>query len=525
MAVALLLATGSAQGQERPLDLLLLNGRVLDGAGNPWVVADVGIAGERIAFLGQSSDAGVEARDTIDLSGLWLTPGFIDMHSHAELEEEWGKDALPFLYQGITTAVLGVDGGGTDNLLEIFAGYLARGIGINALHYVGHGAARAAVIGMENRAATAEELEEMQAYVRRGMEQGAFGLSSGLFYAPGSFASTEEVVALASVAAKYGGIYDTHDRDLGAAYPGIGFLNSMKEAIEIGERSGARVIFSHLNPQSRHNYGRALEAAKLIDEARARGVNVMAAQHPYTATQSSLAAYAIPRWASAGGRQAMLQRFGDSEAVRRLDRETMEMLAIRGGAEKILLVDPREELNGKTLAQVASEWGLPVAQTVRRIVADGNAAVMNLDLYDIENTKFLATKEWMMTCTDGRTPPPGARIVHPRPYGAFTRKLRLFVLEDSVISLPFAVRSMTSLAATFLGLPDRGLIRPGFYADIAVFDLTQLRDRATYEQPHQYSAGTVHVLVNGQFAIRDGKPTGVLAGRPILRGGRTLQRD
>lgn len=515
----------SAAAQERPLDLLLLNGRVLDGAGNPWVVADVGIAGDRIAFVGHARDAGVRARDTVDLSGLWVAPGFIDMHSHAELEEEWGKDALPFLYQGITTAVLGVDGGGSNNLREIFAGYLARGIGINALHYVGHGAARAAVMGMEDRAPTPEELEAMKAYVRRGMEEGAFGLSTGLFYTPGSFASTDEVVALASVAAEYGGIYDTHDRDLGAAYPGIGFLNSMKEAIEIGERSGARVIFSHLNPQGRHNYGRAPEAAKLIDEARARGVNVMAAQHPYTATQSNLAAYAIPRWAGAGGRQAMLRRFQDPEVASRLDRETMEMLAIRGGAEKILLVDPREELNGKTLAQVAAEWGLPVPQTVRRILAGGNAAVMNLDLYDIENTKFLATREWMMTCTDGRTPPPGAEIVHPRPYGAFTRKLRLFVLEDSIISLPFAIRSMTSLAATFLGLPDRGLIRPGFYADIAVLDLTRLRDRATYEQPHQYSAGTVHVLVNGRFAIRDGKPTGVLAGRPILRGGKTLTRS
>jgi N-acyl-D-amino-acid deacylase len=525
VAAGLCPARASSQGRQPVLDFLLVNGRVLDGAGNPWVVADVGIAQDRIVFLGHSRDAGVHARDTVDLAGLWVTPGFIDMHSHAELEEEWGKDALSFLYQGITTAVLGVDGGGSNNLQEIFSGYLARGIGINALRYVGHGAARAAVMGMEDRAPTARELEAMRAYVRRGMEQGALGLSTGLFYAPGSFAAIDEVVALASVAAEYGGIYDTHDRDLGAAYPGIGFLESMKEAIEIGERSGARVIFSHLNPQGRHNYGRAWEAGRLIEEARARGLNVMAAQHPYTATQSSLAAYAIPRWASAGGRQAMLRRFEDPELLPRLDRETMEMLAIRGGAEKILLVDPRAELNGKTLAQVASEWVLPVSQAVRRILAEGNAAVMNLDLYDIENTKFLATREWMMTCTDGRTPPPGAEIVHPRPYGAFTRKLRLFVLEDSVITLPFAVRGMTSLAATFLGLPDRGLIRTGFYADLAVFDLTQLRDRATYDQPHQYSAGTVHVLVNGQFAIRDGRPTGVLAGRPILRGGRTLTRD
>jgi N-acyl-D-amino-acid deacylase len=248
----------------------------------------------------------------------------------------------------------------------------------------------------------------------------------------------------------------------------------------------------------------------------------MAAQHTYNATQSSLSAYTIPRWASVGGQRAMLQRFQDPPIARRLDVETMEMLEIRGGAEKIRFVDERAELNGKTLAEVAQGWGIPVPQAVRRILADGNASVMNLELYDDANTRYLAQQEWMMTCTDGRAPPPGAEVVHPRPYGAFTKKLRWLVLEDSVISLPFAVRGMTSLASTFLGIPDRGLVRPGFYADLAVFDVAQVRDKATYENPHQYAEGTVHVLVNGAFAIRNGRHTGALAGRPILRGGEAL---
>jgi N-acyl-D-amino-acid deacylase len=443
------------------------------------------------------------------------------MHSHAELEKPHGKTALPFLYQGITTVILGVDGGGSNEIDEVFAVYRRHGIAVNTLHYVGHNAARRAVMGMANRAPTPAELDAMRTYVRKGMEQGALGLSSGLFYSPGSYSTTDEVVELNKVTAPYGGIYDTHDRDLGAAYKGIGYDASVKEAIEIAERAGTPLIFSHFNPQGRRNYGRAPAGAKLIEEARVRGVDVMAAQHVYTATQSSLRAYAVPRWAAAGGRDAMLARFNDRETVARLDVETMEMLDLRGGAEKILFADQRPALNGKTLAQVAEDWNLPVPETVRRIMTEANASVMNLDLYDIDNTRYLAQKEWMMTCTDGRTPPADRQgIVHPRPYGAFSRKLRLFVHEDSIISLQYAVRGMTSLGANFLGIPDRGLIKEGFFADIAVFDEARIRDRATFDDPHQYSEGTVHVLVNGTLAFRDGKPTDALAGRPIKRGGR-----
>jgi N-acyl-D-amino-acid deacylase len=524
LLVCVSLTLGQAAAAQAPrADVLLLGGHVLDGAGNPWVRQDVAVRGDRIVFVGHARDAGVGARDTIDASGLVITPGFVDMHSHAEFDTPHGRAALSFLYQGITTAVIGVDGGGTNNVRETFDGYARSGIALNVLQYVGQGAARGVVMGTADRPPTSQEMAAMKAYVRRGMEEGALGLSTGLFYAPGFFASTDEVVELNTVAAEYGGIYDTHDRDLGAAYKGIGYLNSTTEGIEIGERAGTPVIFSHFNPQGRHNYGRAAEGARLIEAARARGVNVMAAQHPYNATQSSLGAYAIPRWAAVGGRSDMMRRFDDPAIAARLDVETMEMLEIRGGAEKILFVDERADLNGKTLAQVAAGWGLPVPQAVRRILRDGNASVMNFELYDDANTRYLATKDWMMTCTDGRTPYPGREVVHPRPYGAFTKKLRWLVLDDSVISLPFAVRGMTSLAATFLGIPDRGLVRAGFYADLAVFDVARIRDRATYENPHQYAEGTVHVLVNGTFAIRDGKHTGARAGKPMLRGGKVYE--
>ncbi|MGH7695082.1 MAG: amidohydrolase family protein, partial [Gemmatimonadaceae bacterium] len=222
----------AAQGP--PLDVLLINGRVLDGAGNPWVRQDVGIRGDRIAYVGLISVDHPRALDTVNVSGLVVTPGFIDMHSHADLETEHGRPALAFLFQGITSAVLGIDGGGESSIHATYDGYRRTGIGVNALRYVGHGAARSSVMGAQARAPTAPEMDAMSRFVRRGMEEGAIGLSTGLFYSPGTYAATDEVIELNRVAAAFGGIYDTHDRDLGAAYPGVGYLESMTEAITIG---------------------------------------------------------------------------------------------------------------------------------------------------------------------------------------------------------------------------------------------------------------------------------------------------
>ncbi|MDH5589168.1 MAG: amidohydrolase family protein [Gemmatimonadota bacterium] len=501
-------------------DLLIVGGRVYDGSGAEAVTADVAVTGAVISFVGNAAEAGIQARDTVDATGLAVTPGFIDMHSHGEFDEDYGRDGKPFLFQGITSAVVGVDGGGVPETAERLAGWAAHGLGVNAMHFVGHGEVRRRVLGMDDRAPTAEEMDAMKALVRQAMDEGAFGLSSGLFYLPGNYAETEEVIDLDRVAAEYAGaIYDTHDRDLGASYPSFGYLESIREGIRVGEEGGTKVIFSHFNAQGAHNYGRAPEGAALIEEARARGVDVQAAQHVYTATQSNLRSYTIPGWAVAGGDTAMVRRFDHPDTLRMIDGQTREMLAIRGGADHILFADPRPELNGKTLAGVAEEWGIAAPEAARRILREGNAAVMNLGLYDPVNTRYLATKEWMMTCTDGRTPGPGQNVTHPRVYGAFTKKLKDLVIDEPVIDMAFAVRSMTGLAADFLELPDRGYVREGMKADLAVFDLASIQDKATYENPHQVSEGTVHVLVNGAFAIRDGAMTGAMAGLPLVRGG------
>ncbi|NNF37718.1 MAG: amidohydrolase family protein [Gemmatimonadetes bacterium] len=521
LAVVVLLA-GCGEPEPEPiphLDLILLRGTVVDGTGAPGRVEDVGVLDGRIAAMGDLSEATADER--IDVTGLTVAPGFIDMHSHAELTEDYGRDARPFLAQGITTVVMGVDGGGTHEVGARLQSWADEGIGVNALTYVGHGHVRREVMGMDDRAPTPDELDAMRALVRRGMEEGALGLSSGLFYTPGFYATTDEVIELGLVASEWeDAIYDTHDRDLGATYQGVGYDASVAEGIQIGAESGLRVIFSHFNPQGATNRGRADVGIALIEDARLRGLEVAAAQHPYTATQSNLRAYALPRWAAAGGPDAIARRFADRDTSRILQRQIVESLAMRGGPDKILFADADPRLNGKTLAQVVAEWGSSVPRTVERILREnGNATVMNLELYDAENTRLLARQPWMMTCTDGRTPAEGQTVTHPRVYGAFPQKMRMYALDSDDISVAFAVRSMSGLAADFLRLEDRGRLAPGSWADIAVIDLLTYRSSATYTDPHRYADGVRHLLVNGTFAIRDGEFIDARAGMALRNGG------
>lgn len=514
-----------APRDEAAIEVLILGGMAYDGGGGTPRRADVGVDDGRIVFVGDARAAGLAAEIEVDARGRWVAPGFIDAHSHAELDEDYGRDALPYLRQGITTVVLGLDGGGSPGgddparaVARRLAAWRENGIGVNGMLFAGHGRIRRAVMGEENRAPTDGELRAMQALLRRAMEQGAFGLSTGLFYVPGAYAATEEVIALARTAAEFeNAVYDTHDRDLGAVYRGVGYDASVLEGIRIIEESGLRGVFSHYNPQGARNYGRGADAAAYINEARARGIDVWAAQHPYTATQSNLRSYTVPDWAAAGGRRAMLARFDDAAMSREILAATRGMLAIRGGADKILFVDPDPALNGKTLAQAARELGMSAPQAVQRILRGGNRGVMNLDLYDDENTRVLAQEAWMMTCTDGRTPRPGQPITHPRTFGAFPRKMRMFAFDEPLLAPEFVIRSFSGLAADFYRLPDRGYLRAGRAADVVVLDSRSYRDRATYESPRRPAEGVEQVLVNGRFAIRDGSPTGALAGVPLVR--------
>ncbi|MFE7720523.1 amidohydrolase family protein [Nocardia rhizosphaerihabitans] len=513
--------TAEHQASDRKVDILITGGQVFDGAGNPWVQTDIGITGDKISFVGRADTAGVEGKETIDAKGRAVTPGFIDMHSHANPNKPEDLKMLPQRYQGISTVVVGVDGFGKDTVAKDFERYRQTGLGANLITYVGYNDARIAVMGYSDQAATPDQIKAMQDYIERGMQGGAFGMSSGLFYQPAVYAKTDEVIEVAKVSGRYHGIYDTHDRDLGAVLNGIGYLGSIAEGIEIGEKSGNKVIFSHFSPQAPRNYGRAPEGAKLIDDARARGVDVMAAQHPYTATNSGLKAITLPPWSVAGGKDAMLDRYRDPATRARMEADHEALLAIRGGAEKMVVNEVDPEIDGLSLKQISEKWGVSTFDVVIRLISaqfENDVLVMNKELYDIENIRFLAKQDWMMTCTDGDSAPPGPGSTHPRSYGAFTNKLRRLVLDEHQVTLPYAIRGMTGLAATFLGLQNRGLIKEGFYADINVIDLAKLRDNATYEDPRQYSEGMVEVIVNGGFALRDGKATETLPGLPIARG-------
>ena len=521
--LAVILASCSPAHEASPpagvqVDQLIKGGMVFDGTGNAPVSADIAISDGRIAFIGDATAENFIAGEEIDANGLWVAPGFIDAHSHAVLDEDYGRDAVPYLYQGITTVVLGMDGDGTSDTDVRLESWRVNGIGVNAIHFVGHGYVREAVLGEEDREPTAAELDEMRGLVRKAMNEGAFGLSTGLFYVPGTYASTEEVIELGKVAAEFpGAIYDTHDRDLGAVYEGVGYEASVEEGIRITEESGLRGIFSHFNLQGAHNYGRADVGARLINDARARGVDIWAAQHPYTATQSSLRAYTMPYWASAGGPEEMIARYDDPATAAEIKTATNAMLKIRGGADKIMFVDPRPDLNGKTLAEVAAERELSAADTVEWVLRAGNAGVMNLELYDHANTRTLAQEPWMMTCTDGRTPRPDQPITHPRTFGAFPKKMRHFVFEEKLLAPEFVIRSFSGLAADFYNLTERGYLREGYMADVVLIDPDRYRDKATFDKPRELAEGVVHALVNGEFAIRNGQSTGALAGMPLRR--------
>lgn len=522
--VPLLLVAACAAPPTPPVaDLLLVNGRVLDGTGADWVWQDLAITGDRISAVGLARFHAMPARDTVDVRGLLVTPGFWDVHFGADFRKPHVRAAAPMLYQGITTVVDGADGSATASLDSVFASYMRDGIGVNVLSYVGHNAARAAVMGYDfARPARPAEIARMGAYVARGMAQGAIGLSSGLAYSPAIFATTDELVALNRVAARSGGIFQIHDRDMGATLNGIGYLNSIAEAIAIAERGGTPLILSHFQALGVTANRQMPAAIRLVEAARARGVNVMAGQHVYTASQSTLGGHVLPPWASAGGADSLRRRLDDPAQRMRFDRDVLTILAKRGGAEKILLAADAEAIRGRTLAELAGAWRVSVPDAVRRIVREHGARVpdINLDIVDSVNIRRLARKDWMMTCQDGAIPDSLVGMSHPRAFGGVTRKLRALAMDEGVITVPFAVRGMTSLPAQFFGIPDRGLLKPGFRADVVVLDEARVRDRATFTQPFALAEGTVHVLVNGRFALRDGNPTGVLAGKPVRRGGR-----
>lgn len=511
-ATTLLLAFAQPWSMRPDYDLLLTNARVLDGSGNPWVRADIAVSGGRVVVVGPLG--GAPAARVVDLDGLVVAPGFIDVHSHAARGLGGPlHTAVPLLAQGVTTVVINPDGGGPVDLAAQRAALAARGTGVNVAQFVPHGSIRREVMGGEDRAPTPGELARMQALVRRGMETGAVGLSSGLYYAPGSHAATDEVVALASVAAESGGVYSSHIRD--EADYSIGVAAAVEEVVRIAGDARIVGIVSHMKALGPAQWGLARRLVSIVQEARDRGVSVYADQYPYEASGTSLWAALVPRWAQTGGRTRFLERVRGEEG-KRIRAAVAENIGRRGGPQTLVVAGyaPDRSLEGRTLDAIAAERGLAPADLVVALLGAGDGALVSFNMSD-EDILHIMRQRWTMTCSDGELTEPGAGRPHPRGYGAFARKLAVYVRERQVLELADAVRSMTSLPAAVFGLKDRGVIRRGARADLVAFDPAAIRDAATYAEPQRLAEGMRYVFVNGEPAIENGTPTGRTAGRML----------
>lgn len=499
----------------RHYDVLIRNGRVLDGNGNPWFRADIALRGDRIEVVGDLS--GASADRVIDATGLYVAPGFIDTHSHAGggLASAELSHARPLLAQGITTVFVNPDGGGAVDLARQREALLADGLGVNAAQFVPHGAVRSEVLGMEDRLATPAEMDRMRALVRAGMEEGAWGLSSGPFYAPGSYSDTQELVELAREAGRYDGAYQSHIRDE-STYT-IGVVAAVEEVITVAREGGLPGIWTHAKALGPPVWGYSLALIRRLEQARAEGVELYMDQYPYTASATGLTAALLPRWAQAGGTDSLRARLDRPDDLARIREAMVENLARRGGADRIQFRRFRQDpaIEGRTLAAVARERGVDPIDAAVQLFRQGSPSIVSFNM-DERDIALIMQHPMTMTGSDGDLVPWDEGVPHPRSYAAFTRKLETYVVEQGVVSLEEAIRSMTSLPARVFRMPDRGELRSGAVADLVIFDLARVHTESTFTDPHHLSQGMVHVFVNGQAAVADEEFTGTLAGQ-VLR--------
>jgi N-acyl-D-amino-acid deacylase len=508
---------GRTIGAQQPaptFDILIRNARVLDGTGNPWYRADIGIRGDRIAAVGLLGEA--KAVTVVDAKDRYVTPGFIDVHSHAGpgLLTAQLKHGQPVLAQGITTVFVNPDGGGPVDLRTQRATYGKQGIGPNVGLFVPHGSIRQQVMGMSDRDPDAGEVARMADLARQGMQAGALGLSSGLYYAPGSYSKTAEVVAIAKATAPFGGVYSSHIRDE-ADYT-IGVVAAVDEVITVAEQAGVVGVVSHMKALGPGSWGLSKTLVEHIEAARARGVQVFSDQYAYEASGTGIVGALMPRSAQVGGRDAMMKRIRGE--LREEIREAVKTnIARRGGADTLMIsryaADPSFE--GQRLSELAAKAGVAPEEYALQMLEKGDASLVSFNMSE-DDIEHIMRQPWTMTCTDGDLVPMGQGKPHPRAYGAFPRKLKRYVRERGAIGLAEAIRTMTSLPATVFGLKDRGQIRAGAYADLLIFDPSQVNDAATYQDPHQLAEGMDDILVNGRWARRDGAFTTALAGRVVV---------
>jgi N-acyl-D-amino-acid deacylase len=517
------------------MDVLLTGVDVIDGSGSPPYRADVGLEGDRIAAIGDLS-AGA-AQTVIDGRGLVAAPGFIDMHSHSDFTLPINPRAKSKIHQGVTTEVVGMCGSSPAPLdpagkerreradprlpwdWDTFAAYLdalrANGISVNIVPMVGHGTVREFVLGLEDRPPAPDELDRMARAVAQAMDEGAWGLSSGLIYPPSVYADTEELVALSHVPAARGGFYFSHIRGESET-----LLDAVAEAIEIGERAGLPVQIAHFKATGEEHWSRLPAALDLLDRARARGVDVAADRYPYIASSTSLSA-SLPHWAHDGGRDVLLARLRDP-AQRQRVRDDPVTRSRRWDRTVIAYAPDHAAWEGRSIVEIAADRGQEAApaETVFDLLleAEGRTSVIHFGMCE-DNLAAVLRHPAIMIGSDGSALNPcgplGEGKAHPRNYGTFPRVLGKYAREEGVLSLPEAVHKMTGLPASRLGLRDRGLLRAGWAADLVLLDPAAVCDRATFTDPYRYPQGIDYVFVNGQGVITPAGHSGALPGRVL----------
>jgi len=544
LACLSLLLLASCASPEPEYDVVLRGGTVYDGTGSPGRVEDVAIQGDRIAKIGDLG--GAAGKKEIDASGLAVAPGFINMMcwSNESLIED-GRSQSD-IRQGVTLQVMGegnsmgpltpemkqrMKEGQGDIQYEIswdtLGGYLQfledKGVSPNVCSYLGAATPRVSVIGYEDRPPTPEELDKMRAIVKQAMEEGAMGVASSLVYPPGFFASTEELIELTKVVAEYDGVYASHIRSEGES-----LVEAVEEFLRIVRESGARGEMYHLKAAGKSNWPKMDEVIALFEKARAEGLEITADAYTYTAGSAGLTS-TMPPWVQEGGFEKALERLQDPKTRARIKKEMNiaakdweNMYLQAGGPEGVLLVGFKTEelkpLTGKTLAEVAKMRGeSPEDAAMNLIIEDGGRVNTVYFTQSEDNLRKKLQLPWLSFCSDSPSMAPAGVFlkssVHPRAYGSFARVLGKFAREEGLLTLEQAVRKLAGLPAQTLGLKERGLIQEGYFADIAVFDPEKITDHATYENPHQYATGMVHVFVNGGQALENGEHTGVTSGR------------
>ena len=523
----------AAQSAEPVYDIVIRNGRVLDGAGNPWIAADIAIKDGRFARIGKISGKG---KREIDARGKYVSPGWIDVMDQSGSVLRRNGLAENKLLMGVTTAIGGE--GGTpvtvDRIPEYFAELEKSGISINFGTYFSETQARVAVLGQDSRAPTPEELARMKAIMESAMKAGVIGMTTALIYPPSSYAKTEELIEMAKVAGQYGGIYASHIRGEGKE-----LIEAVEEAITIGEKSGLPVEVFHLKAAHQPGWGTLMRGAgEKIEQARARGVDVAADIYLYTAGGTGLEAV-IPSWAFEGGAAKLLERLKDPETRARFKKEMTtgspgwwNIVEASGGWENVVLANARNKDNarfeGKSLAEIGKEWNKDPADAAFDLVMQGNGRVYALyHMMSEQDIKTALKFPWTSIGSDaGAALTPGTvdsqGLPHPRSYGNHARLIAKYVREGGVISLPEAIRKMTSWPATRMRIAERGLIKEGLWADVVIFDYDKIQDRATYQEPLLSPVGIDHVLVNGKVVIEQGKHTGARPGKVIYGPGRTV---